>query len=274
MPHGPHPADEVISASRSPLRAGDVATALAAAGFTGPAPDLRGVVGSTNAEASALRDDLASVVAEEQVAGRGRRGRAWASPPGAGLWCSAVVRADGIPVARRTWLPLAAGLAASDAVRAAGVPCALKWPNDLVVVDAGGTRKLGGILVEGIAGDDARAVVGIGINVSMRREELPVEGATSLLLEGGSADRAALLASLLASLARWAGAWRDGDPGLAAAYAGRCATLGARVRAALPDGSVLEGTGEGIGDDGSLRIGLADGSSRNVAAGDVVHATI
>ena len=71
MPQAPLPADEVISASRAPLRSAEVAAALAETGFPGPLPVLLGSVGSTNVEAGQLHDDLACVVAEEQVAGRG-----------------------------------------------------------------------------------------------------------------------------------------------------------------------------------------------------------
>src|SRR5207253_11473498 len=80
------------------------------------------------------------------------------------------------------WLPLLTGVAVTEALRTTtGVEAVLKWPNDVVVQDRGGVRKLGGILAERVGG---AVVVGVGINVSMRADELPVPAATSLVLEG------------------------------------------------------------------------------------------
>ena len=106
------------------------------------------------------------VVADEQTSGRGRRGREWQSPPGAGLYLSIVFRpsrdAAGARVA--SLLTLAAGVAVRSGIgRATGLWADLKWPNDLLV----GERKLAGILAEGHGiGTDAQAiVVGVGVNV-------------------------------------------------------------------------------------------------------------
>ena len=123
------------------------------------------------------------VVADEQTAGRGRQGREWVSAPGAGLWCSVLVR---MPADEGSGLlPLLAGVAVVEAVRRHGVTAALKWPNDVVVdalaLDGGpGPRKLAGVLGES---DGADAVVlGIGVNVSQSAADLPVPAATSLLM--------------------------------------------------------------------------------------------
>jgi BirA family transcriptional regulator, biotin operon repressor / biotin---[acetyl-CoA-carboxylase] ligase len=103
------------------------------------------------------------VVAARQTKGRGRRGRVWESPPGAGLYFSALLR-PGWPAAEAPWLGVLAGLAACQAARSLGAARAtVKWPND-VMVDG---RKLGGVLVEPriAAGRVEFAVLGIGINV-------------------------------------------------------------------------------------------------------------
>ncbi len=101
-------------------------------------------------------------LAESQTAGRGRGDNAWLSPPGAGLWMSAVHTFDDVP-ARLSAFTLAAGVAVAEALAAVGLRgIALKWPNDLIVDD----RKLGGILVESINGGRT-AVCGIGINVAL-----------------------------------------------------------------------------------------------------------
>ena len=118
-------------------------------------------VGSTNDVAATLPHGSV-VVADQQTAGRGRRGHGWFSPPGSGLYVSVVLapataRAD--PARATMLLTLAAGVAIAEGVeRAAGLTVDLKWPNDLMVAG----RKLGGILAEG-SGDTV--VLGYGINV-------------------------------------------------------------------------------------------------------------
>jgi BirA family biotin operon repressor/biotin-[acetyl-CoA-carboxylase] ligase len=109
------------------------------------------------------------LLAERQSAGRGRRGRAWASPLAANLYLS-VSRGFGGGLAGLGGLSLVAGVAAAEALHALGFNgVGLKWPNDLVVSSAGGLEKLGGLLVEGggEVGGHARAVVGLGLNVRM-----------------------------------------------------------------------------------------------------------
>ncbi|MBS0194761.1 MAG: bifunctional biotin--[acetyl-CoA-carboxylase] ligase/biotin operon repressor BirA [Proteobacteria bacterium] len=124
-------------------------------------------IDSTNAELlrRAASGGVQALFAEAQTAGRGRRGRAWASPLAAHLYLSLQRRFDG-GIGALAGLSIAVGVAAAEALRALGVAqVGLKWPNDLVV----GERKLGGILIE-FGGEDAgivRAVIGIGINVRM-----------------------------------------------------------------------------------------------------------
>jgi BirA family transcriptional regulator, biotin operon repressor / biotin---[acetyl-CoA-carboxylase] ligase len=263
---------------RPPLVAGPLERALVVPGSLWRRIDVRTETGSTNADvADAARrgePEGLVVVAERQLAGRGRRDRSWASPPRAGLTLSVLLR-PGPEVATKAWgwLPLLAGVALRDAVRdRAAVDAALKWPNDLLVGDA----KCAGILAE-VIGD--AVVVGIGLNVTTRADELPSTSipATSLRLAGATdTDRGPLLRAVLRGLARWYGGWRDagGDAemcGLLGAYRTACATLGRSVTVRLPDGADLAGTATTVDRAGQLVIRTADGLDRVISAGDVLH---
>jgi BirA family biotin operon repressor/biotin-[acetyl-CoA-carboxylase] ligase len=277
--------------------------------------EVTSLTGSTNADllarAAAGAAEGLVLAAEEQRAGRGRKGRAWVSPPGAGLMFSMLVRPDDVPSARRGWLALLAGLAVADAVRAvAGADTRLKWPNDVLAGEAKseakseatdeakseatdeaeseatdeaesqakGEAKLAGILAEAA---DGAVVIGIGVNVSTSRDELPPPGpgslaATSLRVLGARTDRAALLAGILAGFERRYAAWRRaaGDPeasGLRAEYAAACGTLGRQVRVELAGGQLLSGLAVGVDPDGRLLVRGPGESEVPVAAGDVVH---
>jgi BirA family biotin operon repressor/biotin-[acetyl-CoA-carboxylase] ligase len=238
--------------------------------------DIRVVTetGSTNADLLALaRSGMGEGVvlaAEAQSAGRGRMGRQFVSPPRAALLFSVLLRPAAVPPALRGWVPLLAGVAAASAVTAtAAVDAELKWPNDVLVNGA----KLAGILAEQT--DDA-VVVGTGINVSTRRDELPGPGATSLALEGAAdTDRGLLLAGVLTELERWYLAWagRRGDAnasGLREEYQRRCTTLGRRVRVSQPGGITVTGTASEVDDTGRLVVRSAAGVVA-VSAGDVIH---
>ena len=210
------------------------------------------------------------VVAEHQTAGRGRLDRTWVTPPRTALTFSLLVVPDGVPVARWPWLPLLTGLAVVDGVRVvAGVDAQLKWPNDVLV----GEAKLAGILVELVerpAGPSA--VVGVGLNVSSTRADLPVDTATSLALEGAaSRDLGELLAAVLTAFSARYDAWRAG-PGepLRSSYLEACSTVGKRVQVSLPAGGTLEGRAVDVDTEGRLRVD--DGTRVHVlGAGDVVH---
>lgn len=247
--------------------------------------------GSTNTDVvEALRADAATwpdrslLVAEHQAGGRGRSGRVWETPAGAALTCTFVVRPRSSQESFG-WLPLLAGLAAAGAVRErTGVPVRLKWPNDLMVPadedldEWGPWRKVGGILTElvPLAGGPA-VVVGIGVNVSQRLDELPVPSASSLALAGGTdLDRSELLVALVGRLDEVTQQWRDsgGDPvgsGLAARVEEVCTTLGTAVRVLLPGDRELVGVATGLGPDGSLLVRDDRGVDHRVLAGDVRH---
>lgn len=174
-------------------------------------------IGSTNDEAARLADAGAgqgtAVVASAQTAGRGRLGRRWFSPPGAGLYVSVIVRDRGAA----PLLTLAGGVAVADAILAAtGLPAQIKWPNDIVIDGGPGRRrKLAGILAEASTGPGGvhYVVLGLGINVQPAAypDEL-ADRAASLEAELGRAvDPALLLAECLAALAERVGELAAGN---------------------------------------------------------------
>lgn len=219
------------------------------------------------------------VAAEHQTAGRGRLDRSWVTPPRAALTFSMLLAPDEVPLRRWPWLPLLTGLAVSEGIgRAAGVDASLKWPNDVLVVEAGEARKVAGILVERVERPGSggvlcgAAVVGVGVNVTSTRAELPLPTATSLALAGAaSTDRSLLLREVLDALARRYDAWRtSAGRGLRPSYLAACGTLGRRVRVELPAGGRLVGRAVDVDEDG--RLVVDDGSRAHVlGAGDVVH---
>jgi BirA family transcriptional regulator, biotin operon repressor / biotin---[acetyl-CoA-carboxylase] ligase len=262
--------------------------------------DVVAATGSTNADlAAAAREGTAGrgavLVAEHQRAGRGRRDRVWIAPPRSSVMLSVLLVPGAgpspVPRHRWSWLPLLTGLAVADAlVRTVGLDARLKWPND-VLVDAPpgapsgrGWHKVCGVLAEVVdtpSGDGV--VIGVGLNVSQREEELPgagpggVRAGSLLTLGAATVDRDTVLRAVLRALGSRCTAWLDagGDQrasGVAAAYRERCATIGAEVDVHLPGDRRLMGVAEGVDDDGCLLVRPDDGSAvRALAAGDVVH---
>ncbi|MET7786420.1 biotin--[acetyl-CoA-carboxylase] ligase [Streptomyces sp900116325] len=264
---------------RPPLNVPALRRGLLRPGGLWTSVDVVDVTGSTNTDLAARAAELTEgtvLVAEEQTAGRGRLDRTWTAPARSGLFFSVYLTpGDDVPVHRWGWLPLLAGVAtATGLARAAGVDTALKWPNDLLVTVEGEERKTGGILAER-AGDGV--VIGIGLNVTLRADELPAPTAASLALaDAVSTDRETLLRGVLRSLDHWYVEWRaaGGDAaqsGLQAAYAAGCATLGRTVRAQLPGDRSLVGEAVAIDGDGRLILSTADGVQEPVSAGDIVH---
>jgi BirA family biotin operon repressor/biotin-[acetyl-CoA-carboxylase] ligase len=208
--------------------------------------------GSTNDRARELAAAGAPhgtlVTAAAQSAGRGRQGRQWSAPPGRALLMSVVLR-DAHPL-----LPLAAAVAVAQTV---GGEARIKWPNDVLIDD----RKVAGILAEGRP-QEGWAVLGIGVNVAIRVDDLPAElHATAATLSRDRADVEPFLAELLAALERTLAlaptdvldAWRARD-----ALTGRAISW-----------SAGHGTAAGIDGEGRLVVELADGGRTSLDAGEV-----
>jgi BirA family transcriptional regulator, biotin operon repressor / biotin---[acetyl-CoA-carboxylase] ligase len=195
-----------------------------------------GRIGSTNDAVRAWLDagapEVCLAVADEQTAGRGRAGRTWTAPPGAGLLLSLGFRPAWLDAGHAWRLASIVSLAMADAAEeVAGLrdgAIRLKWPNDLVVEEdapdvaglglgRGPLRKLGGVLGEadGLGTTDPRVIVGIGLNAGWARDDFPPEiaaGMTSLADASGGRpiDREALLDGFLARLEARVEALRGG----------------------------------------------------------------
>ena len=212
------------------------------------------------------------VVADHQVAGRGRLDRAWLTPPGTAVTFSLLLRPT-VPPASWPWLPLLVGHNVAKALTAQGYDARVKWPNDVLL---GGDRKVAGILVERVeTATGPAAIVGVGLNVGLREDELPVPTATSLAIAGDhDPDRTQVLLDVVAAVREgydvWQAGGEQGTERLAASYRANCATIGREVRVELPGGGELLGTATDIDADGRLVVETADGAER-VGAGDVIH---
>jgi BirA family biotin operon repressor/biotin-[acetyl-CoA-carboxylase] ligase len=238
---------------------------------------------STNDDLRELALDPTSedvvLVADHQTAGRGRLGRRWEAPPASSLLMSVLVRVALAPSQAHLVATAAACAAADACAQVAGFEPALKWPNDLVVLDDRGEvrGKLAGILAESIVDGERldAVVVGIGINVNWPEQLPPELDGIAIAVNrvvGQEVDREDLLIALLERLAVWlAPIGRvDGRADLVARYRATCSTLGARVRVELL-GETFEGTATQIDDEGHLVVDADDGTRRTVVAGDVVH---
>ena len=242
--------------------------------------DVLESAGSTNDElrirATGLEPwpHLSVVATDRQTAGRGRLGRVWTAPPGRSLAMSVLLR-PAVPSDALGWIPLLAGLAVVRTLRSLGGDASLKWPNDVLIAG----RKVCGILTE-LLPDGSGVIAGIGVNLRLAEDELPVPTATSLLLEGVDADADAVATGILGELRDLvdalaaAGGSADAS-GVRAAVSAACGTLGRPVRVELPSGEVLRGTATGIDGAGRLEVlpetGAKDAGPLAVSAGDVTH---
>lgn len=245
--------------------------------------------GSTNDVAARLAEhgaaDGTTVLADGQTAGRGRLGRTWFSPPGAGLYLSVVIRLGMLdrrkaspatkpgtgPIPLPSRLTLLAGVALAEAVRTTtGLPAEIKWPNDLVL----GRRKLAGMLAEGAVQRGVLEYVILGVGINLMPSAFPPDiGDRAGALEtelGRPVDRAALLAQLFVNLGRartalrhddvapWFERWRGLSP----------SSNGALVEWRAPDG-VRRGRTAGLDRDGALLVEANRGIER-VVSGEVI----
>jgi BirA family biotin operon repressor/biotin-[acetyl-CoA-carboxylase] ligase len=209
------------------------------------------------------------VAADRQSGGRGREGRAWASPAG-GLYLSVLLRPRREVAAR---LPLAAGVAVAEAAEEHGVRAQLKWPNDVL---AGG-RKLAGILAEAASGADGVewVVLGIGVNVALEEGALPPElrGATASLAgeSGRPARPVPVAAAVLSRLAVWYDAL-DAEPvRVVAAWRERAAAWWGEHVDVRVGRETLSGRLVGVDDEGGLVVVTDGGQVRRVLSGEVLR---
>jgi BirA family biotin operon repressor/biotin-[acetyl-CoA-carboxylase] ligase len=221
-------------------------------------------VTSTQIELSAKENLKAGdvFVAEYQSAGRGRLDRTFEAGKSSALLFSLYLEPKR---SKSEWsaIPLLTGLSLVNALNKLDGKLAvkLKWPNDLLIFE----KKVAGILVEATEGG---VIIGIGLNVEMSKNELPVETATSLSIEGFSElDRNVILPALLKSVALTFALWESGSSLPFEQYRQASSTLGKEVEVHLPTGQILKSLAVGINEIGELQ--LADGTRVNV--GDVIH---
>jgi BirA family biotin operon repressor/biotin-[acetyl-CoA-carboxylase] ligase len=208
------------------------------------------------------------IAAGRQTAGRGRRGRAWESPPGnlAATWLAVVDMAP----AEAAQVSFVAALAVFDLIRAYIGPdrVRLKWPNDVMI----GDEKVSGILVESGRSPDGRLWLAVGVGANLAHPpEVSERPATALALHmaGGPPQPRKALERLAEAFEGWMQVWREvGFAMIAAAWGERAYRLGEACTAHLPNETVA-GRAEGLDAVGALRLRLADGSLRRITAGDV-----
>jgi BirA family transcriptional regulator, biotin operon repressor / biotin---[acetyl-CoA-carboxylase] ligase len=225
-------------------------------------------VDSTQTVAFALAErgapDRTVVIADQQAAGRGRRGRLWQAPPRTSLLASILVRSR-LPQALLATLSPTTAVATAEALRrVAPLSPRLKWPNDVLV----GGRKIAGILLESRSVASAEPVLVIGVGVNLGQREFPPElagRATSVALEAGRpVDRDTLLAALLEEFDAWRARLEgEGFGPVRERWKSLSDTIGRRVTV---DG--VSGTATDLDADGALLIDAGDGV-RRVIAGEI-----
>ncbi len=213
-----------------------------------------------------------AAAAEEQTGGRGRRGRRFESPRGAGLYLSVLLRPDCTPV-EAVNLTAWVGVAVCDAVEAvSGLRPQIKWTNDIIL----NGKKLCGILtemsVEGETGAVQYVVAGMGTNVHERSEDFAAAGlsdiATSLAIEGRAVDRCVLAAHLLTALDRMAREFPGEKAKWLERYRADCLTPGRAVTLLRPDGQE-QAQAVGIDENFGLIVEYPDGRRETVTSGEV-----
>lgn len=237
--------------------------------------EYREVVDSTQRLARELGREGApegtAVFAETQTSGRGRQGRGWFSPPGAGLWFSLILRPE-LPPASLLRIPVMAAIAMAEAVTGtAGCQVAIKWPNDLLWEG----RKFCGILAERVAepGRPPFVVLGIGVNVDLEDEDFPPElcgEAVSLRVAAGrSVCRATLARRALMELDRQYRRLREeGFTGIRTDCKRLSAVIGRDVLVRTPEES-FAGRAVDLDEDGALVVAVRGVGVRRLVAGDV-----
>jgi BirA family biotin operon repressor/biotin-[acetyl-CoA-carboxylase] ligase len=220
-------------------------------------------------ETSSTNDDVAAFAregapeglwlrAERQTGGRGRQGRGWHSPEG-NLYASTLVRLHpGDPPPATLALVAAVALQEVISAYAPVQQVLIKWPNDLLVEGA----KLAGILLER---EGEAVVIGMGVNLATYPEALERPVTSLCALTGDAPDPATFLENLADSFARWLGRWRgEGLAPIRYKWLAGAHPIGTALATSAGNGLF-----EGLDETGSLRLRLADGTSRVIHAGDV-----
>ncbi len=210
------------------------------------------------------------IVADEQTAGRGRRGRSWVSEPGSGIFMSFLLRPE-FPPQRASMLTLAAAMAVADGIyEVTGLDCEIKWPNDVIFSG----RKLCGILTEMSTDMDtiSYVIVGIGINVSQSEfpDEIKDTAASLASCCAGPVSRVGLIVSILKAWERLYSRFLMTDDliYLRSDYQRRLINVGRDVKVLSESGDYV-GISRGITRDGELIVETPDGKEHRVTSGEV-----
>lgn len=260
------------------LEPDDIWNSLPATGFVNRIICLD-TVDSTNEEAkrraeaeAEAKSECTLILSEEQTAGRGRQGRGWISPKGKGIWLSAILRPQIIPVRVPQLTQIAAAAICLGLERENISGLQVKWPNDILV----GGRKLCGILTEMQSRGNKveHVILGIGVNVNLREEDFPEElksEATSLYLETGRIwERAPLIAGMIEAFEPLYRKYID-DNDMQEAIdicRQRSAVLGKRVLL-HERGLVRSAQALNLGPQGELLVRLEDGQITPIVSGEI-----
>ncbi|MFN3396673.1 MAG: biotin--[acetyl-CoA-carboxylase] ligase [Thermodesulfovibrionales bacterium] len=225
------------------------------------------------------------VVADTQTAGRGRFRRQWFSPPGRNIYMSILVRPERTKreLSDFSVLPMLAGIACAKAIRSVtGLSVGLKWPNDILLEE----KKLGGILVESRiehpstassnTGLTASFIIGIGINVNMKREDLPEDikdiAISLFMVTGREFLREVLIEGIIREFFRLYEEFiAQGKGYIISEWQSMSSTIGRRVRCLLPDGREVKGNAIAVYENGYLLVERDGGVIEIIKAGDVFH---
>lgn len=244
-------------------------SAQAAAGF-----EYLEQTGSTNKDLLAGAEGLPEfyvLATDFQTAGKGRMDRAWEANPGSSVMASILLRPQFTQSSGIGWLSLLTALAITRAISNLGLAPKIKWPNDVLIQE----KKVSGILAE-VATDLSCVVIGFGINVNQSAQQLPVDTATSLLLENtGAVNRDQLLAAVIENIQslylELSNAGGDATAsGLRQAILELSATVGSQVSVEFPDGKKTFGLAKDIDETGRLVV-VTQNETLSVSAGDVLH---